>query len=516
MWADATLVPERATRRGLAALLFHGIFSQSWDTLTAGAFLVGFALALGADNLTIGLLAAIPQISQLLQIPAVYLVERVRRRKLITVIFGLGNRTIWTLLALIPLLARGQAGLVLLLTGILLASSLGAFIGVAWNSWIRDFVPQPVMGRYFGARLRVSVAFGMVVGLLGGFFVTYWRQAFPDSAIVAYTFVFGMAGLFAYLSLWFLSRVPEPRYDLPAQRVGLLTFLGRPLRDAAFRDLLIFLFLWSFGTNLALPFFTVYMLRRLGFSFASVIVFTTISQLSYMLFVNAWGRLDDRFGSRAVLYISGVLLVLTIIAFPFTNMPARHVMTVPMLVLIHIFGGMATSGVNLSTTNIALKASPHGAASAYMTANGLVTAAAMASAPLISGALADFFSPHQLAVRLVWIAPAREMEASVLHFQGLDFVFFLAFVIGLFALYRLPFIKEQGTVTEKLDIEHVARELTREVKGIASIAGLRSLATSPITLASLAKEVLVNEPPRDSLDSAATDPGGGEKTGDGQ
>ena len=41
------------------------------ETLAFGAFLVAFAIELGASNFVIGLLAATPHLSQLAQVPAV-------------------------------------------------------------------------------------------------------------------------------------------------------------------------------------------------------------------------------------------------------------------------------------------------------------------------------------------------------------------------------------------------------------------------------------------------------------
>jgi hypothetical protein len=45
-------------------------------TLTTGVSLVGFAVALGASNAAIGMLAAVPFFVLLLQIPAVFLSQR--------------------------------------------------------------------------------------------------------------------------------------------------------------------------------------------------------------------------------------------------------------------------------------------------------------------------------------------------------------------------------------------------------------------------------------------------------
>jgi len=56
-------------RSGLGIVIKDGLTSQAMVTLTMGVFLVSFALQLGASNAMVGLLAAIPFLAQLVQIP---------------------------------------------------------------------------------------------------------------------------------------------------------------------------------------------------------------------------------------------------------------------------------------------------------------------------------------------------------------------------------------------------------------------------------------------------------------
>src|SRR3954469_5128278 len=64
-------------------VLYDSLASEAMGTLTAGVFLVGYAVGLGASNVAIGVLAAVPFAVQFLQLPAVVLVERIRRRRAI-------------------------------------------------------------------------------------------------------------------------------------------------------------------------------------------------------------------------------------------------------------------------------------------------------------------------------------------------------------------------------------------------------------------------------------------------
>ena len=79
--SDDTAAPE--VQRAFRLLLYDALASEAMSTMATGVFLTGFAVALGASNLAIGVLAAVPSAVQFLQIPAVILVEQLRRRRFI-------------------------------------------------------------------------------------------------------------------------------------------------------------------------------------------------------------------------------------------------------------------------------------------------------------------------------------------------------------------------------------------------------------------------------------------------
>src|SRR3546814_4336768 len=77
---QATIEPAEL-ETGLKRLVIEALFSNTTAALTTGVVLTAFALHLGANNATIGLLAAIPFLPQLAQITAIALDERLRERK---------------------------------------------------------------------------------------------------------------------------------------------------------------------------------------------------------------------------------------------------------------------------------------------------------------------------------------------------------------------------------------------------------------------------------------------------
>src|ERR1700694_1019723 len=86
-WASPE-VAERASR----LVLYDALSHEAMGALTTGVFLVGFAVAIDASNFAIGVLAAIPFLAQLLQIPAVVLIERWRARRSVCVWAARGGR----------------------------------------------------------------------------------------------------------------------------------------------------------------------------------------------------------------------------------------------------------------------------------------------------------------------------------------------------------------------------------------------------------------------------------------
>src|SRR5215467_11512875 len=83
--AEAMPPDASSTERARRLVLYDALAHEAMGILTTGVFLAGFAVALGASNFAIGVLAAVPFVAQLLQIPAVYVIERWRSRRLASV-----------------------------------------------------------------------------------------------------------------------------------------------------------------------------------------------------------------------------------------------------------------------------------------------------------------------------------------------------------------------------------------------------------------------------------------------
>ena len=234
--------------------------------------------------------------------------------------------------------------------------------------------------------------------------------------------------------------------------------------------------------NLAAPFFTVYMLKRLGMDMSFVIALTVLSQIMNLVFLRIWGRLSDLFSNKSVLAVCGPLFLVCILAWTFTTMPQKHMGTIPLLVAIHVFMGISIAGVTLASGNIALKLAPKEQATPYLAANSIVNSLAAGIGPVLGGKFADFFATRELTLTLNWRSPVRELAFHTLSFQHWDFFFFLAFLIGLYSIHRLAKVREMGEVEEKIVIHELVSEIRRPLRNLSTAGGLRQMVAFPISL----------------------------------
>jgi MFS family permease len=457
---------------------------MGFGSITGSGVLAGFALVLGANNLQIGLLAAIPFMTMPLQILTVGLVERFGVRKKIAVPLWFLAEVVWIPIAMIPLYAEvpGSSAVSILLGLVFIRGIAAALQNAAWNSWIRDLIPQHVLGSFFARRLRYATLAAMGFGLGAAFFIDYWKgQTDGSDQAFGYTIalVFGAVFL-GMLSPFARSMMPEPLMQRqPGQSQGLLRQLAEPFKDPDYRGLLRFMFLWNFALNMAVPFFAVYLLQRVGLPLSAVMGFTLLSQAVNVMFLGAWGPMTDRLGNRAVLSVAASLYLLVILGWTFTTMPERWALTIPLLIVLHMLAGAAASGATLTTGTLGLKVAPEGKATQYLAATSIVANLGAGLGPLVGGQFADYFESRSLRLDFTWVDPSGISTLPALNLTGFDFLFGVAFLIGLVALGSLSSIKEKGVMSREVVLDELMAPMQRLTRPMSTVPGIGFITQFP-------------------------------------
>ncbi len=470
-----TLTPQE-TRRSRRLMMWGAVTGGAMFSLGSGGFMAAYALALGANNLQVGILAALPPVSQVVQLPAILAVERFRKRKAIGLPAWFLGQLIWVFIAAVPFVLNTPGSLATSAVIVLLA--LRGLFNPVWvtcqNGWMRDLIPPELLGRFYSRRLGTMTATVVIVGLAGSFFVGWWQGfAPPEQAIYAYSFLLIAGWLtFGVIGPLLVSFSKEPLMPAaPESDRSAWSIILEPLRDADFRRLFQFLFFWNFAMNLAVPFFAVYMLTRLGLSLPIVIGFTMLSQVANVLFIRVWGAMADRFGSRTVMSLSSSLFLLVIIGWVFTTNPERHLLTIPLLTVLHVFAGVATAGVQLTVQTIALKTAPQGNATSYIGIAGIGTGLGAGIGPIVGGAMADFFENHLFRVDLNWTSAGGVIELPALTLTGIDFLFVISFCLGVVTLNLLAQLREEGAEDREVAMRELIAGMDPVMRAVSSVPG---------------------------------------------
>jgi MFS family permease len=483
----AQVLTTEETEKALSKMVKQGVTVQVKTTLTESVFLVGFALLLQAPNTVIGILAAIPAVTQLLQIPSIFLLEKYRSRRRLNTYTQLGNRFGILLMALIPFMVVGQVGLLLLIGTMLIQSVFTAIGSPSWNSWMRDLVPPDRLGRFFSMRMALMGLVAIVASLSGGIFVSNWLSTTDPSnqfaQLSAYSVLFFIAFLFGMMAIYYTNTTPEPPLKTRHEELSYSQLLAEPFQNENYRNLMIFSAVWSLSTSFASPFFTVYLLDEniLGFEVAFVAGLLALTQLTSVIFLRLWGRLVDRFSNKSILQVTLPLFTIGTFLWTFSSIARNYGFLIPLIIFIHILNGFSAAGVNLSTNNIGLKLAPRGESATYLAARGSIIAIAGSIAPVIAGILADIFAHHTIEFSLSWIIDGELLTIIPAYsLSGIDFLFVISSIIGIYAIHRIALVKEVGDVEERVVIDALIAETRRNVRTVSTVDGLRHTFEAPL------------------------------------
>lgn len=464
------LLTEQEVQTGLRLVVTEGIATEAMTTLTGGAFLVAMALLLGASNLQIGLLAALPTFTNIFQLLSIWLVRRYNNRRGISVVCALLARIPLVVVGILSFFASGS--IQLLIFFLFFYYFFASIAGLSWNAWMKDLVPGSQLGTYFSRRSGKMQTLNVALSLCLAFIIDYIKDNYPFYELTVYSIMFIIAGIIGIAGAFILAKVPEPQSYLA--RENIFQLFKRPLKDANFRKLLLFNSAWVFALNLAIPFFTVYMLKHLGLSMTYVIGLTVVSQLCSIFTIRMWGRFSDRYSNKTILAIAAPVYILCIIGWCFVGIYSRFLANIVLLVFIHIFTGIATAGINLSLTNIGLKLAPNEHAIVYLSTKNIITAVFSSVAPLIGGVLADYFTNRSLIINAEWAGPQVNRVLHLVSLHDMNFLFLIGAVLAFISLEFLIRVKEVGEVEKDIVVRIMRSSIKNNLKEYFLIGNLIS------------------------------------------
>ncbi|MBN8548151.1 MAG: MFS transporter [Deltaproteobacteria bacterium] len=409
-----------------------------------------FGIFLKATSVQLGLLATLPQfLGAISQMVGVWAMSFFASRRHIITRFVTLNAFVWVPVALLPFIFEKGASTVWIL--IALASLYfvtSNFTNPIWNSLIGDLVPAHIRGRYFGYRNRLLGFSTFITILLCGQMLDV-SQRYGDARL-GFLGVFLIAFLSRLLCVYFLQGYEDPPYHVKHEHHFTFWQFIRRSPKSNFARFVYFNSLMNFGVNIATPFFAVYMLRDLHFSYIELTVITATNTITQFLTMQYWGKISDQFGNKKILNICGYGVALSPLMWVFGS-------SLWYLLLIQVYAGFVWAGFNLAAANFMFDAVTPPKRARCVAYQAMVNGAFVLVGSLLGGYLGDHLPASVTFAGFQWTPPS-----------GLVFVFVISGLVRVFAsLLLLPQFSEVRSVER---IDH--RELIFRITNIASIAGV--------------------------------------------
>lgn len=370
--------------RSLRYFWLDGLFAAISENFYLG-YIALFALAYGASNSQVGLLAAVTNLMGMLALfPGARLVDRADQRKRVVIWSGgIFSRMALLGLALIPVLIGRPA---VAITAIIVVDGLRSFMAnlanPGWTALVADLVPETMRGRFFASRNTAMGLAALVVAPLAGQIILT-TNARLDSLFAGYQGIFVLAFLFGMVSTIAFQQIQEPGSTESAFRPHRRGDLRRALRRSpGFLGLVISALVWNMALQVAAPFFNVYLVSEFQATPLTIGILAGIATLTALIGQRVFGQLLDRKGAIWVQTVTGLIIPLAPLAWAFITAPWQ-------VGIINVFSGFLWAGYNLSSFNLLLELTPD---AQRPRAVALFQTAVFGSAvigPILGGFLAD-------------------------------------------------------------------------------------------------------------------------------
>ena len=217
-------------------------------------------------------------------------------------------------------------------------------VGPPWGAWMATLTAGRQRERYFARRSSMVQAALLVAFLAAG---SVLQRAGGDNGSKLRTFALLHLCAFGFRAVSACLLALQPDFESGARSVrDSVRAIGTAARTADFR-VATYLATLMFGAQIAVPFFTPYMLHDLKLDYATYAGLIAIAIVVKALFFPLLHPLSQRFGMRAVLTWSGALV---------TVLPALWIVfdSLPSLAFVQVLSGLGWGGVEFASYQLLL------------------------------------------------------------------------------------------------------------------------------------------------------------------
>ncbi len=423
-------------RKARRVSIAEGSFATVQSAL-GDSYVSPFAIAVNSSNLQIAMLSSFPGLlGPISQWFGSVLMEKYSRKKIV-LISVLIHALFWLPMITLAILYWQNiiTGAIPILLIVFFSSYIifGNIAGPAWFSWMGDIVDEKERGRYFAKRNRIAGVVSIVCVIAAAFFLDFIKE--HNFLLLGFVLFFFLAMTARLVSRQLFAKQYEPKIKLEK---GYYFSFWQFVKKAPFNNFgkfAIFRAFLSFAVAIAGPFFAVYMLRNLNFSYVTFIIVTFSETVFALILMPLWGKFSDKFGNYEVMKITSVLIPAIPLLWLFSKSP-YYLIFGPSMV-----AGISWAGFNLAAGNFIYDSVTPQRRGLVVSYYNILSGIGVFLGAIVGGFLIKYF------------------ETAILFMNPILLIFLVSGIIRIFAsLILLPRIREVRKV-KKFDGTRAFRNL---------------------------------------------------------
>jgi MFS family permease len=405
-------VVDRALRHSVRDGMAYSVAAGGGET-----YFSAFALFVRASAPQVALLTTLPPlVGSLAQLLSAWAGRYVGRKPLVLAGAAL-QAAMWLPILALSLTFANQA-VALLLVFLSLYHAGGNFAAPQWTSLMRDLVSDRRRGRYFGYRTRRTTIMSFAALIACGAILHFFDAA--GQTWQGFVVVFLIAFAARTASVYHLTFLHEPG-TAPTSALDVhIAHWWQTVKSSGALGFTLYFILMNLAVGISAPFFAVYMLRDLEFSYLEFTATTGMSVFVQFLTLTMWGRIADVYGNRAIMIVTSIALPVVPVLWLLSG-------NFYYLLLVQCASGLTWAGFTLSAGNLLYDLVPRSRRAAYVAFHNVGHAGFVFLGAMV-GAL--------LATRL---PPTEPLLGAIAHPSNLIHLFVLSG--GVRALLALSFVR---------------------------------------------------------------------------
>ncbi len=318
--------------------------ASSTMTATSDNFFNAFAIFLQASLGQMAWVTGLPQLfGACFQLLSIWLAHNISRRKFI-VFIALIQTIIVLAMAVLAVKRPEHAVWIFILLAALYHGCVN-LIQPHWRAWMGSIVPERRRGAFFASRTRLTMISSLLIFLIGGALLNTTDGL--ELSWLGFTLLFLIAifGRIMSARLLWLMHDPDvnPKVEGKVFANTLINFKAA-WKDKTFRQYSLFVGGMNAMVAISAPYFAVYMLQYIHFSYLEYVLAVGASIATQFLMLKFWGKFSDTYGNRIVMIITSCLIPTLPLLWLFSS-------NFIYILIIQALSGFAWSGFTLSTSN---------------------------------------------------------------------------------------------------------------------------------------------------------------------